>query len=160
MAELYILIGKIASGKTYYAKHSLKNAVLLSCDDLMLEMFDHCLGEKHDEYQEKAYRFFFGLAEQLNSKNIDCVLDFGFWTKKSREFTRNYFDSKNIAVHPVYFNADDEIRKQRLKIRNKQLQGSERREYIINAGLLNKLDLKFETPSPEEYIERIDYHAD
>ena len=51
MAEVILLCGKIAVGKTTYAAYLQRNrnAVVLSCDELMLSLFDSCLGDKHDD---------------------------------------------------------------------------------------------------------------
>lgn len=153
MAEVMILIGRIASGKTHYAKELKKKRelMLLSCDDLMLTLFDGCLGEKHREIEDRCYTFLFGQAEQLIEMGIDVALDFGFWTAQSRRNAKKYFKDRNIKAKAIYFNPDKEIRESRLAMRNIQLSSSTRREYIIEPQLLEKLDAKFEEPTSEEY---------
>ncbi|NMB30721.1 MAG: ATP-binding protein [Clostridiales bacterium] len=153
MAEVMILIGRIASGKTHYAKElkEHKELMLLSCDDLMLTLFDGCLGEKHRDIEDRCYTFLFGQAEQLISMGIDVALDFGFWTAKSRKNVKKYFKERNIKTKTIYFNPPKEVRESRLAKRNQILSSSTRREYIIDPPLLEKLDAKFEEPTSEEY---------
>lgn len=153
MAEVMILIGRIASGKTHYVKElkKEKELMLLSCDDLMLTLFDGCLGEKHSNIEERCYTFLFGQAEQLIEMGIDVALDFGFWSAKSRKNVQEYFKSRKIKTTTIYFNPPKEVRESRLAKRNKQLSSSTRREYIIEPPLLEKLDAKFEEPTSEEY---------
>ena len=150
MAKVYILIGKIASGKTTWAEQQEK-MMLLSCDNMLLELFDGCLGDKHKETERRCHSFLFGQAEKLVKMDINAALDSGFWTKSSRRSAKDYFREKGIEVVTVYFKIPDEVRKERLQLRNALLSGSTKREFIIHSDLLRKLDRDFEEPSAEEY---------
>lgn len=46
MAEVIILCGKVAAGKTTYAKQLARSlpSVILSIDDLVVSLRDHCEG--------------------------------------------------------------------------------------------------------------------
>ncbi|NMA80084.1 MAG: ATP-binding protein [Clostridiales bacterium] len=153
MAEVIILIGRIASGKTHYVKEVKKDRklMLLSCDDLILTLFDDCLGDKHREIENRCYTFLFGQAEQLIDMGIDVALDFGFWTAQSRANAREYFKERGIKTKAIYFNPPKDVRESRLVKRNKILSNSTRREFIIEPTLLEKLDARFEEPTSEEY---------
>ena len=61
MGKVFILCGKIASGKTTYASKlkSERKAVILSHDDLMLTLFDNCLGDKHDDMINRFSKYFY-----------------------------------------------------------------------------------------------------
>lgn len=152
MAKVYMLVGKIASGKTTWAMERKKQAplVLLSCDDLMLTVFAGCLGDKHGETERRCLKFLFGQADQLLGMGLDVVLDSGFWTKKSRAMARVYFSDKHIEVVTYYFKIPDSVRTQRLQERNAHLAQSSKREFIADAALLAKLDKKFEEPLQNE----------
>lgn len=153
MAKVYILIGKIASGKTHFVRKLKKseNVMQLSCDDLFLTLFDGCLGEKHDDIQNKAYQFFNGQAVQLVNMGISVALDFGFWTAESRKIVKDFYKEKGIETVSVYFDIPEDIRIERLENRNQQLINSKKREYIIDNILRKKLDEKFEAPTSNEY---------
>lgn len=152
MAKVYMLVGKIASGKTTWAMERKKKSplVLLSCDDLMLQVFAGCLGDKHGETERRCLLFLFGQAVQLVGMGQDVVLDSGFWTKKSRAMARVYFSDKQIETKTYYFKLPDEVRLERLQERNTRLANSPKREFIVDATLLAKLDRKFEEPLPNE----------
>ena len=50
MAKVYLICGKICSGKTTYAEKlcAENDAVLLSVDEMTLTVFGQNCGEKHD----------------------------------------------------------------------------------------------------------------
>lgn len=158
MAKVYILVGKIASGKTSWVKEQKKQKqmMLLSCDKMILELYDGCLGKNHGETERRCLLFLFGQAVELIGMGIDAALDSGFWTKESRKAAKDYFSEKGIETVTVYFKIPDEIRKKRLELRNSQLTGSATREFIIDMDLMEKLDKKFEEPSTAEIDEIIE----
>ena len=152
MAKVYMLVGKIASGKTTWAmeRKAIVPLVLLSCDDLMLDVFAGCLGDKHGETERRCLNFLFGQAVQLVEMGLDVVLDSGFWTKKSRAMARVYFSEKQIEIKTYYFKTPEDVRIERLQERNARLAHSPKREFIVDAALLAKHDKKFEEPLSNE----------
>ena len=72
MAEVILLCGKIAVGKTTYAAYLQKsrNAVVLSCDELMLSLFDSCLGDKHDATVKRCSLYLSGIARQVVAAGV------------------------------------------------------------------------------------------
>lgn len=156
MNKVILLCGKVGSGKTYTADrlHKENNAVILSCDELMLTMFDECLGEKkHAETQHRAFLFLAQTAVGVVEAGRDAVLDFGFWTKDSRDFAKEYFNSRNVPAEIYYIRSDDETRKARVKKRNEELSKiTDRRQYIISEEMLVRFDGKFEEPDDADVI--------
>lgn len=154
MAQVILLCGKIASGKTTYAKklRSETGAVILSCDELMLTLFDSCLGSKHDDTVHRINDYFCHLAIQLVENGTDAILDFGYWTEHERRWTLSFFHERDIDARLYYLTADANVRKKRLERRNGLLADSPRREYIINEALLDKLEQKFEEPHDADKI--------
>lgn len=163
MAKVIILCGKIASGKSFYANRLKENskAVILSVDDLMLKLSDSCLGDRHDDVALRCENYFYGLAEQMIAIGLDVIIDFGYWSRKEREAAREYFKTAGIPFQLHYINTPDERRKIQLEERNKRLLSSDQehkgRVYIIGEELLNRLDLKFEDPLPDEIDELIEF---
>lgn len=150
---IYILCGKIASGKTTYAGKlkKEKNAVILSCDNLMLTLYDYCLGDKHDETTDKCLRYFYSLAEQFYYMNINVIIDFGYWTRIERKRAVQYFNDRNIPFEIHYIKVDEQKRLKQLEERNIIFEKQKERNYIIKGELLKRLDSKFEEPSKEEF---------
>jgi len=78
MAVIYLLCGRVGSGKSTYAKKlkELHQAMILSCDDLMLSLFDEHLGDQHQHIHRKSTAYLYHLAEELISIDVNVVLDF------------------------------------------------------------------------------------
>lgn len=153
---VYILIGKIASGKTHYANalFNEKNIVPLSCDELILAMFTECLGGMHDEMTRRASEFLFSQAQKLHKAGVGSSLDFGFWTKSQRARAYEYFSSRGINTVRIYFDPPEKTRLDRLYKRNARLSalgGDAGRQYIIDDELRCRLDAKFMLPGDGEY---------
>lgn len=154
MAKVIILCGKIASGKTYYASKLKKdlNAVILSVDDLILKLFDSCLGDKHDDMIRRCENYLYTIAEQLVEKNINTIIDYGFWNKEERLYAKEYFNQKGILAEIHFIDAEEKLRLLRLKKRNDKLKDDIKnntkkdRVFIIEEDLRQKLDKKFEKP--------------
>lgn len=152
MAKVYILCGKIASGKTTYANKikQQNKAVSLSCDELMLALFDGCLGNKHDETVQKCALYFYKLAEELIEIDVDVILDFGYWTKRERAEAKAYFANRNILAELHYIEVTEDRRLEQLNKRNESLTNSTSRVYLIKEDLRQYLDAKFEQPTDDE----------
>ena len=150
-----ILIGRIASGKTFIAKRLKKKkpAVLLSCDKLMLTLFDDCLGENHNIMQAKCYRYLFGLSKEISAAGSDVILDFGFWTKEQRREAEDFYRSANIKLKRVYIVSENDERLLRLEKRNEAVKKEDGRHYIITPEMLEQFDKVFEVPKIWEYDE-------
>lgn len=157
MAKVYLPIGKIAAGKTAWAREreARGECLVLSCDDLLLTLFDGCLREKHAETEQRCLSYLFDAAARLVALGLDAVVDSGFWTAQSRAFARAYFSARGAETVFVYFDVPFSVRLERLHQRNVDLSKSERREFLIDDEALARFDSKFEQPSCEEYDIRI-----
>lgn len=158
MAEVILLCGKIAVGKTTYAAYLQRNrnAVVLSCDELMLSLFDSCLGDKHDATVKRCSLYLSGIADQVVAAGVDVVLDFGSWTAAERDAVRTFFVEHNIPVRLYYLFCEESVRLERLRLRNIALRNADGRVYIIEEDLRRRLDAKFELPSENETDKLID----
>ena len=151
MATVYMVCGQVASGKsTLAARLARQGAMVLSCDELMLTMFDHCLGERQREMESRALRFLEEQAAALWTLGVDSVLDHGFWYRDEREAARAYFQERGIPVVLYHVSAPSETRQARLEKSNEHLRQSSRREYIVNDEMRRRFDAWFEPPLPSE----------
>lgn len=146
MAKVHIMCGKIASGKTTYAKiiSEDKKAVILSVDDLMQKLYDKCPGEKqHTDSEKRVLDYFYELAADIVSKNVDAIIDFGFWKRSERSKAKEYFAGKGIKTLLYYVKVPEKTR----------LSQFGQRSGISNAmdeSFREKLDAKFEEPGKDE----------
>lgn len=153
-----VLCGRVAAGKTALAEtlHRETGAAVLSCDDLMLTVFDGCLGGAHDRTAMKCLTYLFSLAVQLDGLGVDAVVDYGFWLRAERDAARAYFTRAGVPHRLVLVESDEAVRLTRLSRRNEALRDAPGRVYRIEGELLGRMDAKFEPPGPDEPLERFD----
>lgn len=147
-----ILCGRVAAGKTAWAlrERARTGALHLSCDDMMLSLYDGCLGEKHDETAMRCLRFLFSLAAQAAQSGLDATIDYGFWLRAERDAARAYFKERGLPCRLLVIETDEQTRLSRLARRNETLRQADSRVYLIEGALLTRLDARFAPLSPEE----------
>lgn len=61
MAKVFLICGRICSGKSTYAKKlaEAQNAVILSADEIMLAVFGQDSGQKHDVYVKRVRTYLY-----------------------------------------------------------------------------------------------------
>lgn len=157
MPKVLIMCGKICSGKSTYAeKLKLENkAVILSVDELTLALFENQAGEKLDFYVEKLKEYFFKKSLDIVEAGADVILDWGFWTKKERDYAREFYDSRNISYQFYYMNVGIAEWKKRILKRNQEIKREQLEAYPIDKGLLSKVEKMFEEPDRKELKDMI-----
>lgn len=157
MPKVLIMCGKICSGKSTYAeKLKLENkAVILSVDELTLALFENQAGEKLDFYVEKLKEYFLKKSLDIVEAGADVILDWGFWTKKERDYAREFYDSRNISYQFYYMNVGIDEWKKRILKRNQEIKREQLEAYPIDKGLLSKVEKMFEEPDGKELKDMI-----
>lgn len=157
MPKVLIMCGKICSGKSTYAeKLKLENkAVILSVDELTLALFENQAGEKLDFYVEKLKEYFLKKSLDMVEAGADVILDWGFWTKKERDYAREFYDSRNISYQFYYMNVGIDEWKKRILKRNQEIKREQLEAYPIDKGLLSKVEKMFEEPDRKELKDMI-----
>ena len=152
MSKVILICGKICCGKTTYAQKLCKenNAVLLSIDEIMLALFGQHCGDKHDEYVERTDKYLLNKSLELIKKDINIVLDWGFWTKTERESVKVFYKSRNIECELHYIDISDEVWKSRLHKRNNAVLANETSAYYVDDNLAAKFASIFEVPGEDE----------
>ena len=109
MSKVFLICGKICCGKTTYAQKLCNdnNAVLLSVDEITLALFGQHCGDKHDEYVKRTEEYLLNKSLELINKDINVVLDWGFWTKAERESAKGFYKSRNIECELHYIDISD-----------------------------------------------------
>ena len=157
MPKVLIMCGKICSGKSTYAeKLKLENkAVILSVDELTLALFENQAGEKLDFYVEKLKEYFLKKSLDIVEAGADVILDWGFWTKKERDYAREFYDLRNISYQFYYMNVGIDEWKKRILKRNQEIKREQLEAYPIDKGLLSKVERIFEEPDRKELKDMI-----
>lgn len=154
MSCVYVVIGKIASGKTTWAcKFKEEKSIVLSHDELMLYLSDNCEGRvAHVERANRISKYFAKVSKDLVDLGISPILDYGFWTKAERNLLKEELSKYGIPYKMIYIKCDEKKRLDRLEKRNQSLANSKQREYIIPPTLRERLDGFFEEPDEDEEV--------
>lgn len=152
-----LICGKIAAGKTTYARELCRqrNAVLLSCDEVMLTLFGPDAGEDHDRLAAGVRRYLLQKALDILGIGTDVVLDWGFWRQEDRAEVRRFFAEAGFgcALHLVH--PSEERRWAQIRGRNASVLAGETKAYYVDEGLYAKCDSRFQMPSDAEVDVRI-----
>ncbi len=152
MATVHLICGKIASGKTTYAKQLQKEygAVLLSVDDLDKMLFHQALKDRYDTVLVDMKAYLHALCEQMLCANCDVVLDWGFWQRAERDEVSERYASKGFCYQWYYVNVAEDVWHQRIGKRNGEVQLGQSDAYFLDEGLLSKMQALFESPMENE----------
>ncbi len=146
---IHLLCGKICAGKSTYAKklHQENNGIILSCDELVLSIFDEHLGDKHEEIVDRCKEYLYKLSIQMATSGYNVILDMGFWSKLERDTIKARFKNLDIPTKLHYIYVDDETQLLHIKERNSHLS---KNCYYVDETILRKCNNLFEAPSFEE----------
>jgi predicted kinase len=123
--ELYFMCGKMAAGKSIYARQLARdrNALLLVQDDFLAALFP---GEIPDmqSFMKYSGRLRDALSHHicdLLSHGASVVLDFPGNTRNQRQWFRDLFERANVEHELHYIDASDELCKRQLRQRSEAL---------------------------------------
>lgn len=152
MAKIYMMCGKICSGKSTYAAElrHLHRAVVLSVDEITLALFGQDAGENHDEYVAKTEQYLYQKSLEIIGSGINVILDWGFWTEKEREYARKFYSSRGVEYEFHYIDVDSYEWSNRLQKRNQDVLERKSNAYYVDEGLAAKFESIFEIPAKSE----------
>ena len=153
MSKVYLICGKICSGKTTYAKKLCEehNTILLSVDEIMLSLFDQCCGpEMHMEYVRRIKGYLFDKSLEILKKGSDVILDWGFWTKEERESAKEFYKSRNINCELHYVEVSDKTWEYQLNKRNNEILENKTKAYYMEHSRALEFASKFKKPDTDE----------
>ncbi len=147
MKNLYLLCGKVGSGKSTIAKFLSENygVIHFSADDFMLKLFGEI--EDREVFNQKLNAtkdLIYEICDKLLDKN-NIVLDFGFWTKQERNDLIKRFPKHNVVL--IYNKINDEEILNRISKRNSNLKEN---EYFMDEATFRFLSSLFEEPDETE----------
>lgn len=147
MAKIYLICGKICSGKTYYSKElaAETNAMILSCDELSRMIDSHVSvdSDKYDAIAKGLQNYLLRRAADIADHGVDVILDWGFWTEKDRTAASGFFSGHGCETEWHYLDISEEKLRKNIEKRNSSLTKS---DYFVDEGLLEKCLSRFEVP--------------
>ncbi|MDE6591458.1 MAG: ATP-binding protein [Oscillospiraceae bacterium] len=152
MAKVMMMCGKICSGKSTYAQALRKkhNGVILSVDEITLALFDSDVGDKHDEYVERAEKYLYEKSLEILDSGVDVILDWGFWTRVERQQARDFYGSQGIEYEFYFIDISNEEWQRRIEKRNCDITEKRTSAYYVDEGLAEKFRRIFEKPGVNE----------
>lgn len=154
MAKAYIMLGRIASGKSYVAKNisQKSGAVILSCDEIIWSLFDSCLGENLVPTEKRALEYLLGMAKQLARNDCDVIFDCVLFDPLTREYVRKQLSLMGYEVERILVSCSDDIRHKRLNQRNLQRAGQKNKAYVLPwEKVLQIEDARYKAPRQDEF---------
>ncbi|XOB63673.1 AAA family ATPase [Campylobacterota bacterium DY0563] len=123
--KLHFMCGKMAAGKSTLSKKLAyeHNAILLSEDELLKMLYPNEIATIED-YVKYSTRLKQTLSEhiiELLKKGNEVVLDFPANTVSQRQWFKEIFEKAKVEHILHYINRSDDICKEQLKERNKNL---------------------------------------
>lgn len=152
MSKVILICGKICCGKSRYAEGICKkyNAVILSIDEIMFALFSDGTNDMHDTYVERAEKYLFNKSLNIIDCGVNVILDWGFWTSKSRKTAKDFYNKNNIDYQFHYIDISDEEWHKRINKRNADVKSGVSNNYFVDEGLVEKFNSLFEKPNKEE----------
>lgn len=150
MAVAHLIHGFIGSGKTTYAKKLEKelSALRFSIDEWITQLYgQNPPSDQFDEYHDRASAVIWQVAIRALQLGQDVILDFGFWSRSSRDEARDRI--RQVGAQPVLYSVvcSEEAMKARTLARTAQMPGG---ALHIDKSAFDRLLPKFEPASIDE----------
>ena len=153
MAKVYLICGKICSGKSYYSKKLKEkiNSVILSPDEATYDLIRNEQGEFYNVFCDRLLNYLNKKAVEIVNAGANVIYERGLWNKAERDNVKQFFEENNIETELHYIYVSDDVWKKRIKERNKRVkEGKGGSDFYLDEGLMKKLVSKFEEPIRDE----------
>jgi predicted kinase len=155
-STVYLISGQMCSGKTTYSKVLEKktNAVRFSPDEWMLKLYPFPIkNEEFDSYYYLCCDIAWETAKEFIKRNINVILDFGFWEKSDRLKYVRLVQEIGADYKLIYVDCNESTIRERLRKRNNNLpKGC----YYITEVMFDFFAPGFEPPGDDEVFEVFD----
>lgn len=153
MSKVYLICGKICSGKSFYSKKLKEevNAVILSPDEATYDLINNEQGEFYNIFCERLLKYMNKKCVEIVNAGANVIYERGLWSKEERQKVREYFKENNIETELHYIHVSDENWKKQIEERNKRVEaGNGGAAFYLDEGLMKKLVSMFEEPTEAE----------
>lgn len=150
---VYLICGKICSGKSYYARQLKQEhrAVILSTDEATSDLINNEQGEFYNVFARRVNGYLMKKAAEIDQAGADVILDWGFWTRADRQAISQYLAERGVTFQWHYMDVSEERWQAQIDRRNRRvLAGEGGSDFYVDEGLLNKVKARFEAPQRSE----------
>lgn len=155
MATLHLIHGFCGSGKTTFAKKLEKkldairlNVIRFTHDEWMVAFFGINPPKDHfKKYSENIESLIFKFTEQLLRLGIDVILDYGFWSRSSRDAVRKFAVKVKVDFKLYKLECPLEVMRKRIAKRTERMPPG---ELLITDKTFKTLRSRFEPLEKDE----------
>ena len=154
MAMVYLICGKICSGKSRFAQllRAEENAVILSTDEITLALPRHAIRDCFDMVSDGVNNYLLEKSLEIIEAGVSVILDWGFWSRQDRDNVRSFYESHHVSYRFYYLDTDSITLALNVADRNSAVERGETRAFFVDEGLAAKCDALFEEPAADESI--------
>ncbi|MBQ2834678.1 MAG: ATP-binding protein [Clostridia bacterium] len=152
MARAILVCGRIASGKSTYARRLMEHGayVLLSVDEITLALFDGHIGRKHDDIVERTQKYLLAKSLELLGQGISVILDWGFWMRQERDEARAFYAAHGFACEFHQIDVSERVWRRNIEKRNREIMEGKTSAYFVDDALAEKFGAIYEEPERNE----------
>lgn len=148
---VYLICGLGGSGKSTYSQKLAENGMMkISIDEYVYSLHGRSITKMPEHeyleiYQKARIELDNQLAEAIKQKH-NIVIDFGFWTRKGRDYYKRLIEENGGEWKLIYLKASPEVLLRRLKERNKLTHAN---AFPVSEEKLQEYIARFEEPNDE-----------
>jgi predicted kinase len=155
MPTAHLIHGFLGAGKTTLARRleAELGAVRFSPDEWMSRLYgDDPPAERFADMLSRVYAIMDQQWPLLLARGLDVVLDYGFWTRASRDHARAQAIAAGARSLLYWVRCGEEVARARCRARNADLRGS----LFIADATFDLLKNRFEPLGPDEPFELVE----
>ncbi len=124
MPTLHLLCGFTGAGKTTVAKQLERDipALRFSPDEWMVKLYGHNPpAQDFRDYHDRVVDLIWQHALRVLDLGLDVVLDFGFWSRASRDAARAKATAAGVLYRLYFLDCSEEVMRRRVLNRTEEL---------------------------------------
>ncbi|MFN2556590.1 MAG: AAA family ATPase [Nitriliruptorales bacterium] len=156
VAVAHLVHGYIAAGKTTFSRRleTATGAVRVSADEWYIKLY---VGEETTPHLDRAaWRRLMSVLDELwpvlLERDVDVILDFGFWSRAGRDRARQLAEAAGATVQLYEVICDESVARARCQARNQRPHG----HFQIDRAAFDDLKATFEPLAADEEWEGVD----